>query len=425
VKLRRRQREGGPDPVEAASDPARPNRIAPHIPLGPPGVPPALTAYADVLGLHPAGGGAYYSPTLVDKVGVANRCVQLAAQQIATMTLRYRRAVGLAPDAPEPQWVSNADPAWYPNGTADAVFAGIWSTYVHGETFLYVTSRYADGYPQTWSVLDAVTMKVGAEGGVRTYSSNGYPLDPDDVLHVMRDPRGALRGTGALQSYAANLAGAYAQERYAAGVLEGGGYTPVVLRPARRVTAEQAAELQAQWVGRAAERGGAPAVVPPDVAIEQYAWSPADLLLLESRQFDAAMICGAFGVPPPLVGLPMPTQGLTYQTVEQAFDTYLRTELHPAGKRLTNALSTWLPRGNWVEFDPGALLRPSLATAIDVAVKAIDAEMLTADEARAWVFDLPPLSQGEAISDIDEPAGVAMGAEPAALVAVPRDEVSA
>ena len=47
---------------------------------------------------------------------------------------------------------------------------------------------------------------------------------------------------------------------------------------------------------------------------------------------------------------------------------------------------------------------------------------MTPDEARAWTFDLPPLTQGEALEQIDEPAGVQVGDGTAPLIVVPRDE---
>ena len=83
-------------------------------------------------------------------VGTVDRCLQLNAQQIATMPLRYRHAETAQPF--EPAWVHDPDPAWYPNGIRDAVFSLVWSVYAAGEAFLWVTSRYETGYPRT---LDA------------------------------------------------------------------------------------------------------------------------------------------------------------------------------------------------------------------------------------------------------------------------------
>ena len=51
---------------------------------------------------------------LAERVWVANRCVQLNSQQIASMPLEYHGAA-------EPAWVSAPDPNLYPNGIGDAL----------------------------------------------------------------------------------------------------------------------------------------------------------------------------------------------------------------------------------------------------------------------------------------------------------------
>ena len=79
------------------------------------------------------------------------------------MPLRYRHP----PDTLgyEPAWIHDPDPAWYPNGIGDAVFAAVWSHLRARRRVPLVTSRYESGYPRTWTVLDPVTMKVTAHGG--------------------------------------------------------------------------------------------------------------------------------------------------------------------------------------------------------------------------------------------------------------------
>ena len=390
MRLLRRRAEADRDPV-AATSAAR---------LTPTSTEPLIDAFRAILF------GAPYSPALVEKVGVATRCLQLVAQQIATMSLRYRRRTPEpAGQSYEPAWVSSPDPAWYPNGIGDALFASSWSMYAAGDAFLWCTSRYESGYPATFTVLDPATMIVSSEGGRRAYESNHVELDPSDVLQITRDPRGGLRGTGALEAYASNLIATSSAEGLAGDVFAGGGIPNAILKSSRRLTAEQAADVQAQWLERVGSRFGAPAVIPPDLDFEQLAFSPKDLLLLESRIYDGTQLCGAFGVPPPLVGLPIPAGGLTYTTTTDLFEIWWRSELMPAAKRIESSLSQWLPRGSWVEFDPTAMLRPNLQGLTTSYLQLLEAEVVTADEVRAAVLDLPPLSQGEALELIDEPAG--------------------
>ena len=53
----------------------------------------------------------------------------------------------------EPAWVANPDPVWFPNGIGDAVYMAIDQMYRWGDAYLYITARYADGYPSAWTVL--------------------------------------------------------------------------------------------------------------------------------------------------------------------------------------------------------------------------------------------------------------------------------
>jgi HK97 family phage portal protein len=277
-----------------------------------------------------------------------------------------------------------------------------------------VTSRYESGYPRTWTVLDAQTMKVFDAGGSRGYRSNNYPLDPRDVIQVQRNPTGALRGTPALEAYWSNVQSAYAAESFAADVYASSGVNRMALRTKQRFSQEQAEDLQAQWVAAVSRRLGAPAIIPPDIdLLETLTVSPKDLLLIESRQWDATQIAAAFGVPSVLLNIVL-SGGLVYQAPPQLIDSWWRTELMPRATSLQEALSRWLPRGHWVEFDSSQATRPDLAQLTDIAIKAVTAGLLSVDEARAWVFDRAPLAQGDQATEFYEEAGAhgSVGSEP-------------
>jgi len=342
--------------------------------------------------------GVWATPEVAERVGTVARCQQLVAQQVSTLPLRFRGSY-------EPLWVSNPDPVWFPGGIGSAMFAAVASIYGYGDAFLWATSRYESGYPQTFTVIDprAVVVEAKPSGG-RAYRVGERYLPSDDVLQITRNPRGALRGTSALEGYAPNVASAMAAEAYAADIYNGGGVPWAVLQPARRVTKEQAEELQAQWMNRAGARGGAPAVIPPDVAYKEFAFNPKDMALIESREWDAKQIAAAYGVPAFMLNMEQ-AGGLNYSNPEMLFSTWWRTELYPVAHRIAAHLSTWLPRGSWVEFDPSILLRPDLKTESEVWLGLLAANVVTVNEVRAAVLDLPPVEEGEALALIDEPPG--------------------
>ena len=83
--------------------------------------------------------------TYPETIGAVDRCLQLNSQQIATMPLRYRHALDVA--GYEPLWVHDPDPAWYPTGIGDALFAAVWSLYATGETFLWASAAMKPATP--------------------------------------------------------------------------------------------------------------------------------------------------------------------------------------------------------------------------------------------------------------------------------------
>ena len=103
--------------------------------------------------------GGYSSPTLIERVWVANRCQHMNANAISTMPLRHF-------GGREPAWVANPDPAWYGSGIVDAMYSVVDSFYGWGDAFLYITSRWADGYPSGFTVLNPPTSRLRC-GGIR------------------------------------------------------------------------------------------------------------------------------------------------------------------------------------------------------------------------------------------------------------------
>lgn len=342
--------------------------------------------------------GTGFTPTLLERVWVADRCMQLCCQEIASMPLRFFGTT-------EPAWIANPDPVWFPNGIGDAVFAAAWSMYGWGDAFLYITSTYANGLPSGWTVLNPAPISVEQNvDGTRKFRSGNALLDPDRVVQITRNPHGGLRGTSALRSYAPHLWAADAAGELGK-VMVGEGSVPhaiLKLEKGHKITKEQAAEIQAQWASASAIRRGMPAVLPPEIDFQQLAFSPRDLLLLDSQQFEARVIASAFGVPPFLLGMPL-EGSLTYQSPDMLIEQWWRTELRPAQFRISQALSAnMLPRGSWVEFEARDILAPPLPDLVKAWSQLLADGAVTIDEYRAAVLRLPPLEPGDTVGAVDE-----------------------
>jgi HK97 family phage portal protein len=288
---------------------------------------------------------------LAERVWVADRCIQLNAQQIAGMRLHVEGADDL-----EPAWVSSPDPNWFPNGIGDAIHKIVGQVYGWGFSCLYVTDYYATGFPRTWTVLDSAAMEIKQEDGRRVYKLGETTLDPRRVVQIDRNP-GGLKGTPALRAYAQMAWGLLAAGNQSMTV-SSGGVPMAVLKPQKKITAEQAANLQQQWAASTANRAGLPPVLPPDLEFETLSFDPKDLALIDTQEFDAKAIATAFGVPSVLLNMAL-QGGLTYQNPASLGEMWWRFELRPTAKRIADAFTAQLlPRGQWVWFDAADTVLP-------------------------------------------------------------------
>lgn len=353
----------------------------------------------------------FNNPRLIDNVWAANRCIQLNSQQIAAMPLRFFGSY-------EPAWVSSPDPAWFANGIGDAVFAAVRSMYGWGDAFLYVTSRYANGFPSGWTVLDPEPVTVRNVNGRREYRSGQKPLDASNVVQISRNPSGQLTGTSALRAYGAQMLSAVASADLSKAINEGG-IPNAVLKSQRKLTEDQASTLQAQWAAARSLNRGLPAILPPELDFETLAFTPKDLMLLDLQQFDARVIASAFGVPPFLLNMPL-EGGLTYQNPAQMFEAWWRTELRPAALRVSQALTAnMLPRGSWVEFDARDILAPDFSELVAAWEKILTFGGASVDEFRASVLRLPPQPSDQSIEDMLVPPVAATSGDTGGSQVVP------
>jgi HK97 family phage portal protein len=286
---------------------------------------------------------------LAERVWVANRCIQMNAQQIAAMPLRYE-------GTSEPAWCSSPDPNWFPNGLSDAIFAVVAQLYGWGFACLYVTDFYATGYPRSWTVLDSSRLEIKVIDGARVYRLGETTLDPAKIVQIDRNPgyqwsyAGGAHGTSALRAYAQQAWGLLAAGNQSMNVSQGGIPT-AVLKSQRKLNAEQAQALQTQWMDATQRRNGAPPVLPPELDFTPLSFNPQELGLLEVQDFNAKAIATAFGVPAVLLNMAI-RWGMTYQNPAALGEMWWRFELRPTAKRIADALSAQLlPAGQWVWFD--------------------------------------------------------------------------
>lgn len=304
---------------------------------------------------------------LAERVWVANRCIQMNAQQIASMPLKFEGTT-------QPAWVSSPDPSWYPNGIADAIFSIVAQLYGWGTSCLYITDFYADGYPRSWTVLPSSQLQIKLdESGARKYRLGERDLDASRVVQIDRNPGTGARGASALRAYAQQCWGLLAAGNQSMTVSQGGVPT-AVLKSERKLTSGQAQAIQEQWMSAVQRRNGAPPVLPPELSFEPLSFNPQELGLLEVQDFNAKAIATAFGVPAVLLNMAI-RWGMTYQNPAALGEMWWRFELRPTAKRVADALTAqMLPAGQWVWFDAEDTFLPLATGAGPIASDENDPE---------------------------------------------------
>jgi hypothetical protein len=303
---------------------------------------------------------------LAERVWITNRCLQMNSQQIASMPLRFEAPNVALPG--EPAWVSHPDPAYYPNGIGDMVAALVRDIYGWGWALLYITSRYADGYPRTFTRIPAAQCEpMWSDLGEREYKIAGQLLDASNIIQIDRDPgcHGFAHGTSAIRAYAQIAWGLLAAGNQAMEV-NTGGVPKAVLKVTdenQSLDAEQAVNLQTQWQTRTQARGGAPPVMEYGLDFETLGWNPKDMALLETQEFNALALATAFGIPAILLNMTVGggrgNSSLTYQNPGMLGEMWWRFELRPMAKKIADALTAQaLPAGQWVWFDAADTFEP-------------------------------------------------------------------
>jgi HK97 family phage portal protein len=281
-------------------------------------------------------------------------------------------------------WLNNPDPDQYASWEefAKQLF---WDYQAAGEAYVLATAYYASGYPARFHVVPPWTVDADLGGdGRRRFKIGETDVTADMVQVRYTSSVGDAHGHGPLEIGGPRLVAASALSRYAYNVASGGGVPNSVLTHPSRLSAEQAADLQTQWVTARMSSIGLPAVLSGGVDFKTLSFNPKDMALVELGQWNESRIAVLLGVPPFCMGLPSGGDSMTYSNVISLFDYRWRAGLRPLAQAVMSALSGWvLPRGTTVELNRDEFVRPSLPERANAWKVLLEAGVVTVDEVRA------------------------------------------
>jgi hypothetical protein len=219
-----------------------------------------------------------------------------------------------------------------------------------GRAFLYVTERYADGYPKNFTRMPANMVTTVDQPGPVFYGPskqvefNGQMVDYRDVVQFISPNQGLIYTTPKAIETALKLE----QARYRNALTS---IPSVVLRQTggEPLSGQELADLAAAF--DQARINNQTAAVNEFIEVKESFATPDKMMLNESIEYSSKDLCRSIGVPPYLLGIA--TGSYSYTNSESARQDLYIFGLKPLITCIEETLSSdnVLPHGTCVKFN--------------------------------------------------------------------------
>ena len=260
----------------------------------------------------------------------------------------------------------------------DLVFLGV--------SYWIVTSRDAQGYPQTAVRVEASRVSINyADGTIRL---DGKPVAPRDVIAFQGPDEGLLRhGARTLKTC---LLLEEATRRAASADIPVGLFEDQV----GALLEEEVTDFLTSW--EAHRRARSTGYVPNGLKYVNPQADPEKLQLKDARAFQAAEVARLMNLPAYAINAPT-NDSLTYATTESNRRDLVEITYAPFVACIEQRLSMGdvTPLGTEVHLDFSAFIRGDTKAVIETGAAAVAAKLMTVDEVRTQWLNLPPLPASE------------------------------
>jgi HK97 family phage portal protein len=332
--------------------------------------------------------GVPVNPDQAMRLSAVWASVRLLSDTIAGMPIDVYRRGERTPLAPPPLLVTPAA-GW---GLDEWLEGAMRSLLLRGNAYGIVVARDGDLRPAQVELAhpDQVTVTVTADGMVE-HRLAGRLIPPEDVWHVRAYTMpGMVLGLSPVEYGRQQIGLGLAVERFGAQWFGEGAVPAGLLETDADLQPEQAADLKFQWNARHQNHHDI-AVLDNGAKYKPITIAPEESQFIETQKLNVAAIARIYGVPPELIAGEV-GNSLTYANQEQRAVDFLVFTANRWVVRLERAISTLLPRGQFVKLNTGSLLRTTTLARYQAHEVGLRAGFLTIAEVRA-LEDLPPLEQ--------------------------------
>jgi HK97 family phage portal protein len=366
----------------------------------------SLTFIAPPIGAHIQAAEDYAAGSVEGAMrhAVVWKCVRLVSDVLGGMTpmvYRGERAVPGSVRLPAPGILTK------PMASADIcdyVYMGTTSALLRGNIYGEILEVDSTGFPAQIELQhpDRCDVKVDDKGRVK-YKYGNRTIEPHAVWHQMayRMP-GAHKGLSPISYAMSMVRQSTAAQRFATDWFDAGGHPTGVITNAntkKLVDQGDATTIKNRFL--AATRSREVVVMGGGWDYTEIKISPEESQFLATQKYTGAQICGFFGVPPELVGEASEGSAITYANIEGRSIDFEKYGLAGWISRWERWLGALTPRGQYVALDTTKLLRADTLTRYQAIHMMVAARIITQDEARAMLLELPPLT-AEQLAMIDK-----------------------
>lgn len=317
----------------------------------------------------------------------------LIADSIATLPLHAYTGTGGQRVRLERQPMLVTAPQVTQTGRIAWVFQAVASLLLRGNAYGYKAAISATGWPDKLVWLNPENVRVDEDGPTPRYFHNGKELDQDRVVHIPAYVLpGSVVGLSPVGMFRQQMAKADAAQKFGASFFDRGVAPTGVLKNSKKVVEPaEAAIAKARFRAAVADR---------DIFVTGQDWdwtsltvSAADAAFLDAIEASATEIAAIFRVSPEDIG-GKTGHSRQYTTLVMELRKFNIRTLTPWTARLEEAITSILPRGQYVKFNLDANLRSEAKERMDTHKVALELGIETLDEARA-LEDKAPLTADE------------------------------
>ena len=289
----------------------------------------------------------------------------------------------------------------------DGMTRTIMSMALFGEAFWYVLTRDRMQNASALDVLHPAFMEVkkrklpdGTKETVYIYGSgvNKKELDPADVVHMpFVSLPGAERGLNTIQYGGVAFALALAAMEYGSRWFAQGASPSFLLSTDQKLGREEVSRIADKFLieHSGLQSAHLPLVVDSGLKVEKISSTPDEAQYLDTLQYARMVIAAWFGLPSHLVGGTADKGNVWGKTVQEQAIQLIDFTLSGYITRIEEGMSSLLPTDQYAAFNVDAIQKASYADRASYITSLRTATVMTPNEVRSSLLELPPSKDPE------------------------------